>query len=161
MTVDVTKMLADTRLLSAAYTSRLDRSELGYMAVDAEALALCDVMFRMNNALHNAYGTGFYNSELIAADNALEARCAFIGVNSMTIRTEMFYWWKKDGFPVETYNGYNAEIINRLKVLDVIAANPDKHEYFAAGIWDVDLIERFIADGVDPAIALELRAVNR
>ena len=50
------------------------------------------------------------------------------------------------------YRKYGLGILRLAK----IHGEANIHEYFAAGVWNVEFIRRCIAEGIDPELALEM-----
>jgi len=61
---------------------------------------------------------------------------------------ELFYWWSVSGNSL-----MEAKAVGVFPKAAAIIGNPHMHDYFAAGIWDVDFVRQLIAGGVDVELA--------
>ena len=149
---------------SRTFVHSLDRSPLGRYAVDTKLLVIADTIQRLD-MLHEVVGGKDVGAKLSKLNWKLSSKAVdSTGFTDFGFAPEVFYWWLHYG-DAAMCNHANT-ILNRSTVtmegyvdrLRLIAANRSLHPYFHVGIWDVSLINKFIADGVDPALAIELNA---
>ena len=144
------------------WLSGLDRSVLGSFAMDAELLMLhyaddiaaSNVEYRKNysrllNKINEVKGA---RKKVLASHDWLNAH----------LTAEVYYWQYVSGeFSIESQlNSASPGIKDRfyfLKMVAGIASDvPESIPYINAGFIDKEVIERFIADDVDPELAVEV-----
>lgn len=145
------------------FMDSIDRSILGRFAIpDTELLRLLDMVQRSNI---------IGRLESVSYDyliDGLYARLSQFNLEREDVRDELFFWWKNGDDEVlkEYVNKRRANdpsyqgLSERLNQFDAISTHQDKHDYFEAGVWDIALIERCIADDIDPSLALTLAVHN-
>ena len=79
------------------------------------------------------------------------------GTTLENVYGEVFFWWRNSGDDAlvdRSMDSTNPHLNARISLLTLALNHPDKHDYFAVGITDTVAIARFIADGIDPELAL-------
>ena len=154
----------DVEALSTKFVGSLDRSSLGSFAVDEYMLYLADVIQRSLQVLWNAID----NTTSLKTDHAvktieLQELVGNRGTLLAKVYAELFLWWKLSGNEksiayVKRYfaDGHNGYMLAQMDVLNTVFLHPKKHDYFVAGVWDVEFIERCISENIDPSIASEM-----
>jgi len=162
----------DVAVISQRFIESLDRSPLGRFAASDRAIYLADVIER-SKLVQNS-GVNLIDIKESAYD-AVEELNDIVDAGNIelsSIYDELFFWWAQFGDIMSSYfvedmtndelikdDFHEGSLTQGMKTLGIIQSHPDKHEYFAVGIWDISLIERFIADGVDSELALDIIAV--
>lgn len=146
------------------WVASLDRSGLGSFAVDAGVLAAASAHMRGMRL----YGTtrdaatvaGLLFKEITDATYAVAGDGAF-GYGQRA-KSEAVLWWSmgtKDSTSRDCMSvALNTEpfVASEVARLRLVLDYPDFHDYFTAGIWNLDLIERCIAEDIDPSLAADL-----
>jgi len=153
---DIEVMTADeVEHMSNEFVRGLDRSRLGKFAVPLDVLQSVDILYRlyvMREALSE--DSPYWNHSRKTVDV-----CKAAGVDEFDAVAEMLLWWTVKGDPFRDFNKAKSLPVahsDRMARLTFIAAHPDKNDYFVAGVWDVDFIERCISEGVDAELASTL-----
>ena len=143
----------------------LDRSRLGRFAVDEKALYLLHLaeLYKIRlNEITKDYDHDFESVLVRTRKESTRAETVlhdYVQPDDRTgVAEELSLWWKLSGDEVLTDRFVRG--MNRMRSherLSVIAENPvEMHDYFAAGVWDIPLITRCIADGIDADMAVSL-----
>jgi len=148
---------------SREFIASLDRSVLGNFACDEYALGLMDVTYRFAASYGRVPKISSRSGYYAKFDELID----IAGVNtdmSIALRSEILFWWMKmKDIDMQTYHDttfghIEKDVVNRrASELKVISQHPDMHAYFAMDIWDVEFIERCIADDVDAELAVSIR----
>lgn len=144
---------------SRAYVEGLDRTPLGRFAVHPEALIAVDAFERIMDA--NTPANGMDALYQPAMDNAT-IHCIRHSTNPDDVRPEMYFWWRSTGDDLWRKKEYSFAVFvyqYRMDRLQAAHSHPEMHDYFAAGIWDVDFIRQCIADGIDAELASSMDVV--
>ena len=136
---------------SEAWVDSIDRSELGafavprvgLVAINATEQSHTDAPYGVALATYSKINDAFASAGITRHENHLYA-------------AEMLYW--RGSLDDKEYRVAYGGALERLAELHIIATRPvSMHPYFAVGIWDTGFIERCISDGIDPALASEVR----
>ena len=168
LAITVTNLVNDALAESRVWFSTLDRSPLGSFAVNAEVLIATQARERLG-----VNATDIKREAAWEVENALVSAMQAANIDGagysvfLPLRAEVMFWWLHCNDDrelvryVEPQRAANTgavsmnELITRL---ETVYSNPTAHPYFEVGIWELELIERFIAEGVDAAMAAELVA---
>jgi len=140
---------------SNSFIDSLDRSILGRFAVPRDVLSEAERAQR-SGALAVLPGIASVGGapwwEQMTA-------LRYLGVDGYkAVFAEVAYWWSVSDELLLTdgvmEKGWTFDIVERLRL---VVAHPHMHDYFDNGIWDIVLIERCIADGVDAELALSTK----
>lgn len=141
-------------LSSHGFVTDLDRSELGRFAYSDELLVLADKKEIVAGSDLEEWSSS--HEEFLAATEAL-------AIDAFYVSTELFYWWALSEAERSTalvnvrasLSPFALQMMNnRFSELDLIIKHQNLHDYFAIGIWDVAVAERFIAEDIDANIAI-------
>jgi len=141
--------------MTASFIAGLDRSRLGSFAVPLDVLFANDVANRL--FILTDGGSELYEDAIARLTSALFAS----DTDNRDVTAEMVFWWSVTDDPfmrIRRVQHLIDSFQEGIEKLLVVYENPDKHEYFDAGIWDVAFIERCIAGDVDVELALTLMA---
>jgi len=155
--------LLDFEAESKRYVDALDRTGLGVFATPIPLLAAADVFYRMA-LLPSARSAITLRNEWYERLRGAFVRSCRKQSDMDDATAEMVFWWGLTDDPLWEQRKIctdNVAVSERLTTLISIHAHPDMHDYFAAGIWDVDFIERCISDGIDPEMAAVLVAGSK
>jgi len=149
MTADELKAISD-RFISSRGLHRLGSYGSGYdLVLAGDFIQRCLMLARTDlYVLHGSI------TEYI---NKLDALIRDADTTLEDVYSEVFYWWRNSGddalvdYSMESLNPY---INARINILSLALNHPERHDYLAVGITDTVAIERFIADGIDPELAL-------
>ena len=75
------------------------------------------------------------------------------GVQREMITAELFHWWSICGDSMMMAAARIQDASESSVKVTSIIDNPDMHEYFSAGIWDVAFIDECLTNGVDVELA--------
>ena len=150
----------ELRAISTAFVDGLDRTVLGRFAVPRDVLISTDMFLRVTSSpvLRNL----FLNARDVRRDSFSgdEARRLSMhhGLMFSASQHEALFWWRAVPDPLWSDQiTYGSKLItNSLDTLSAIVSHPDMHDYFAAGLWDVDFIERCILGDMDTELAVAL-----
>ena len=145
----------ELKAISDSFIESRDLSRLGSFGSGAELVLIgdfiqrCLMLARTDIYVLHAPITEYINKLNILireADTTLE-----------DVYSEVFYWWRNSGddalvdYSMESLNPYvNA----RINILSLALDHPERHDYLAVGITDTVAIAHFIADDIDPELAL-------
>ena len=144
----MTTLGADIDAATAKFFSSLDRSALGRFAVDEHLLRLQDQVERCR-MVGNA---SVY--EVILMKGLIDAGLGNAG--AVAVRQELLFWWWKS---METkLVGWitrmkEPELYGAFHRLSSVTYHPDMHDYFAAGLWNVTDIHKYMDAGIDAELA--------
>ena len=149
--------LDEVRALSDIFLAQTDRTRLGRFAVPVDALAAMDMLQRSRLLLGAEKPSGFDGYTELA--DAVDYACAYSEKNFVTALIEMLFWW--DNLHESLWENRNAlgldsYVYDGIKDLGAVYDNPDMHDYFEVGLWDVPFIRQCVADGVDASLALDM-----
>jgi len=150
------------------FIDTLDRSALGVFAVDAEALYLMQVSEHAGEVYAEIEARSNFDDKSVEEMKAdvKETYRIFLLLSESSeklhrefayddVESELYFWWNLSGAPDLVERAAMSRIdMKAHDRLSLIAKSPKElHAYFAEDIWDVELIERLIADGVDASMA--------
>ena len=145
---------------SLNFVNLIDVRLLGKFSVGKRALYLFDILERETLVTHKGIKisgstTGIYTVELDrwTTNNA---------VSMLDIQNEWLFWRKQMGYAETSYDAINR-VANGAKAIarfENILAYPEMSDYFSAGIWDIDVISRLIANDIDSEMADALLEVS-
>lgn len=146
----------EVKALSHSFISGLDRSVLGHFAVDENLLTYLDTNERRVGLHLDGYHVG--NRSEYAVDDEMEGHLKIMGDDTLLIIGELLWWWSTTDEPLWEYKNAVARLKYKavMERVDTIARHQDKHPYFSVDIWDIDFIERCLADDIDPIVAKSL-----
>ena len=158
-----TATASDVPSISKAFISSLDRSMLGSFGADPGALFLCDVKERHRVLTHRPVSDGW----LPLPDDDAVSRWAieslaehfFESEQLYNLFSELFYWWSVSGdaeLVAASEAGNGMQVTGGVAKFADIASHPEMHGFFEVGIWDVEVIARFLSGGIDPDMALSM-----
>ena len=140
----------------------LDRSKYGRFVVGRDVFILVDVSTRARVLRNNGVNvTDDDNHSWRDMNKALRAE----GVGLHAVTAEIMLWWAESDDPrlVDAsriiLRGGGDQIPIYVERLRKVEQYPAMHDYFAVGIWDVDVIAPFVADGIDVEMASRILAV--
>ena len=145
----------DTIDESRLWIESLPRERLGSFAVDFEQLVMMESTIRVEALNKDWIGT--------KVPSTYWAGVPYEQMN--IIITETYFWYLKSDNPKLVRYGEdfldtlafspNGQQVQRvwLERFRLIYHNPAALTYFEAGIWDMDVIQKMISDGVDAALA--------
>ena len=156
--------LAEYKSVSDGFVGGLDRTRLGRFAIPLDVLTAEDTLQRIGVSEEAGLlpGVSMTSTHYKTMLNKSEGLCKASGIKNRDALNEVLFWWRECGDPLwdvdesEEMMEYHKGLPKLITVYD----NPDKHDYFEAGIWDVSFIERCIAEGVDAELASSLRPVE-
>jgi len=143
---------APFEVASREFIAGLDRTPLGVFAVPVEVLAAVDAHYRCGIEIERGATPTARHYGVFRVSQML---CERAGIDGTVVAAEMLFWWTVSGsIPDDERYAERMEIhrdgVSRLLT---VYDNPELYSYFAAGIWDVELIRSLIADGVDAELA--------
>ena len=138
----------------------IDRSRLGSFAVPLDALIAGETRERIleDTPDYGRYFEAMHHESIARLDKTLVDS----GTDEDSVRVEVLFWW---GIYDKSLLRYSGRALRRdtenavLRLVDIYE-NPDMHDYFAAGIWDIPFIERCMSDGIDHEIAGSIPSMN-
>ena len=147
-----------------AFIDGLDRSVLGRFAVDEQGLYLLHLgelyrfiavaLFSQNNR-RREYDAVW---EKITENEKAIREIVTDYTNRTVFLDELYFWWhSSDNGLLQGNSERGYAPIERNAWMELLSTSPvARHEYFAVGLRDIDFIDRCIAVGVDPEMALTL-----
>jgi len=164
---DKAKHFADADTLIAdslnRWLSDVDRSELGFLALPLDVLAITDALAFERAARFRRKGSNLGDLDMrIACQTRLREASDRAGLGSFDDRAanELDFWWNRTtgtGY-YGTTNFYSHPLVNAeyRRHISAVVANPSMHPYFEAGIWDTVAIARYIEESIDASMASAL-----
>ena len=152
---------------SFEWISSIDRSGLGSFAIDAGVLSIYDAL----DTVRGAFLFRDPEGKVISTDIGI-ALADYCMNNNLTeylrddidhVKAEFLVWRKRTRhYWIGNMKPDSAAVDDRMKflaeVLSITGKNPAAVGYVDVGIMDGEAIESFIADGIDPNMALILMA---
>lgn len=136
-----------------------DRSVLGRFGIQD-----FDVLHLMNMACLSYVIGQLDDNSYSQISYKLQRRLEQLHIDRSDVQYELYFWWQNsDDVKLQEYvETMRADevLAERLRQFELIASHQDKHDYFEAGVWDINFIERCVADGIDPSLALTLAVHN-
>ena len=136
---------------SDIWVKSIDRSRLGVLATPPNILALGHAIHRTSKNRSR-----YRVKELLEYMLTTETGQSVFGSPEFDNELSAEVWfWNKPGKRTPRFR-LKAPLLPAVVRLETIAANPEMHDYFAAGIWDIEFINRCLAEGIDASIAVEM-----
>ena len=161
---------SDVSAACHAYIDGLDRSALGEIAVHEWSLYIAhkvQVYGLIADELNARISAGEVSDE-VHKELAYAERLAEVTEHRLTgitkteyewIKAELFYWWGLSGNSLmEEKAASYSEPTDRLPIAVVASSSPRMHEYFKLGIWDLDVVSRFVELGVDIELVVSMNS---
>lgn len=168
--VDVRPMVDDAISESREWFSRIDRKRLGSFAYELEPIILrnaymsmrlnrfrnLDVLIEVGRRFDELEFEFYHSYDMVDKESARRS-------------AEVCLWWDISGdqelidkatkfLDSLTQWGEDKSVLDWFSRYRMVYQNPHFADYYSAGIYDNVLVRKFIADGIDSAVAKELMA---